>query len=88
MKRFFTLLKCFAAGHNLRAIGYPEPGSKQVVHYGCTRCKMQWGMNHRVQCVLPWRDVAPDEKEIWGYDPHPDTVRARLNEANWHRNPV
>lgn len=81
----FGWLRCALGFHDLRTIGYPEPGSKQVVHYGCTQCKHEWGLNHRVQAAVPWHMVAADEKMIWGYDPHPATVASRLNSKNWTR---
>jgi hypothetical protein len=83
----FDKLLCLCGQHRLRVIGYPEPDSRVVVvHHGCLRCKKQWVISHREQAVLPWSAMRAFYADTWNYEPTIETVRARLNPANWTRN--
>lgn len=46
----------FAPWHNLELVR-SYGGHAHVQHVRCTWCGCEFGMNHRVKAVLPWRDV-------------------------------
>ena len=75
-------IRCLLGYHDMRSIsriGYAGE------HVGCCRCKRQFGMNHDVRAILPWRCVAADYASVFGYRPDPQTVAQRLDPRNWKR---
>ena len=66
---------CWIGRHRLRIIGRPSTDSH---HYGCTRCKRQWGMNHNVRGVLDWFEVEGFYADVMGYRPSREQVAAAL----------